>query len=193
MPPSDEDRPDEQPGGAVLSPPPPQNRSSADFPATAGHTGRLRPGRPGGPAARPPIPATQHRATAGLFVALLSLFGLLAINVTLISAGRALYVVAFTLLAGLVGAWLTATAIARARHQRTVLPHGSITALVIAAVGTAISGILVTGFALWGHPLSAYAQCLSGANTVSAQQSCYGQLDHAVTRSLGGPGTPPSH
>ncbi len=207
MPPSDDQRPDERPGGAVLSPPA-QPGSPPEPPAPTGQATDLRPARRTRPGQRSRLaqrsreaqrsrpgqratPALQHRATAALFVALLSLFGLLAINNTLISAGRAVYVVAFTLLAGLVGAWFAATAIGRARHQGTALPQGSITALVIAGIGVAVSGILVAGFALWGQQLSAYTHCLNGANTVTAGNVCQSQFTRAVGHSLGVPSLRP--
>jgi hypothetical protein len=195
MPPSDDQRPDERPGGAVLSPPA-QPGSPPESPTPAGQATDLRKGQRSRPALRTrpgqrAAPALQHRATAALFVALLSLFGLLAINNTLISVGRALYVVAFTLLAGVVGAWFAATAIGRARHQGTALPQGSIAALVIASIGIAVSGILVAGFALWGQQLATYTHCLNGANTVTAGNMCQSQFTRAVGHSLGVPSLRP--
>lgn len=191
MPPSDEIRPEERPVGAVLSPPPPQpgspEQSIPPYGPPAGS--QARPGRARGRPAQPRKAAgsaAQQRATAALFLGLLSLFGLLAINNTIISAGRAVYIVAFTLVAGVVAAWFAATAIGRARHRGTALPHGSITALVIASLGIAISGVLVTGFTVLGKPLSAYSQCLSGANTVAAQHACKIQFTHAETGILSG-------
>lgn len=124
--------------------------------------------------------ASQQRATAALFLAMLSLFGLLAIS----NLSRGIFVAAFALLAGALAAWFAATAIGRARHQDTALPRGSVTALVIAAVGMAVSLILVAGFAVLGKQLTSYSQCTSAANTVAAQQTCQTQFSHAVTGQL---------
>lgn len=126
--------------------------------------------------------ACQHRATAALFLAMLSLVGLLAIN----NFSRGVYVVAFALLAGVSAVWFAATAIGRARHHRTALPRGSVSALVIASIGMAISVLLLVGFAVLGKQLSAYSSCLTGANTLTAQQACRSQFTHAVTGALDG-------
>ncbi len=136
-------------------------------------------GRPGGPP-RPAAALHQQRATAALFMAMLSLFGLLAIS----NLNRGIDIVAFTLVAGVVAAWFGATAIGRARHHGTALPRGSITALVIAGIGIAISAILLAGFALLGRQLTAYSQCINSANTVTAQQACRSQFTHAVSGPL---------
>ena len=183
MPPSDDYRPDERPAGAVLAPPPhPDSR----VPGAPPHTG------PPVPPAQPPAPPPaqrprahrpqaariyQHRATAGLFLAMLSLFGLLAMS----NFSRGIYIVAFALLAGALAAWFSATAIGRARHHGMALPRGSITALVIASIGMAISIIGLTGFALLGKQLTTYSRCLTAANTLAAQQSCHNQFTNSVT------------
>ena len=180
MPPSDDYRPDERPGGAVLSPPPhpepPLPPPPAGQPPAAPPAQRPRAHRP--PAAR----VYQHRATAGLFLAMLSLFGLLAMS----NFSRGIYIVAFTLLAGAVAAWFSATAIGRARHHGMALPRGSITALVIASIGMGISIIGLAGFALLGSQLTAYSRCLTAANTLAAQQSCQHQFAGSLTRMMNG-------
>lgn len=152
---------------------------------------------PAEPPASPPAPATvpaaprprrtagrllQQRATAALLLALLSLFGLLAIS----NVSRGVPVVAFALAAGALAAWFAATAIGRARHQGSALPRGSITALVIASLGMAISIILLAGFAIFGKQLSSYSRCLTGANTLASQQSCRSQFMDQVTGTLNG-------
>ncbi len=186
MPPSDDYRPDERPGGALLSPPP-----ESPLPAAPPQAGPLGPGsQPPAPthaerprAHRPPADRVyQHRATAGLFLAMLSLFGLLSMS----NFGRGIYIVAFTLLAGGVAAWFTATAIGRARHHGMALPRGSITALVIASIGMAISLLLLAGFAVLGRQLTAYSHCLTAANTLTSQQACQHQFSNSVTSMVNG-------
>jgi len=188
MPPSDDYRPEERSTGAVLSPPPHLESPRPPAPAQA---------EPPGPASQPPGPpparqprahrpsaalACQHRATAGLFLAMLSLFGLLAIS----NFSRGIYIVAFSLLAGVVAAWFSATAIGRARHHGTALPRGSITALVIASIGVAMSALLLAGFAVMGRQLTTYSRCLTAANTLAAQQTCEHQFSGSVTGMLNG-------
>ena len=47
-------------------------------------------------------------------------------------------------------------------------------------VGVLVSGVLLAGFALFGKQASAYSQCLSGANTIAAQQTCRTQFTRAI-------------
>jgi hypothetical protein len=124
---------------------------------------------------------TQQRAVASLFLAMLSLAGLLGLN----NLSRGIYVVLYALLAGAVALWLAVTSVKHARRERTARPRGSVTAIVIAALGITISGLLLLAFAVFGPQLSAYGQCLSGANTISTQQSCQTQFTHAVSHQLG--------
>ena len=137
------------------------------------------------PARRPAVPAgpvLQRRATAALFLALLSLFGLMAID----NLTRGVYVAGFALLAGLAAIWFAATSITRTRRQGTARPRASVTATVIAGIGVLISAVLIAGFAMLGQQLSAYSQCLSGANTIMARQSCQHQFSSAVSNRLTG-------
>jgi hypothetical protein len=62
----------------------------------------------------------------------------------------------------------------------TAGPRGSVVAIVIGGVGVLISGVLLAGFALFGKQASTYSQCLSGANTVAAQQTCRTQFTRAI-------------
>ena len=51
---------------------------------------------------------------------------------------------------------------------------------MIGGVGVLISGVLLAGFALFGKQASTFSQCLSGANTVAAQQTCRTQFTRAI-------------
>ncbi|HUY49002.1 MAG TPA: hypothetical protein VMV92_25330 [Streptosporangiaceae bacterium] len=121
-------------------------------------------------------PAHQQRAVAALFLALLSLFGLLGLS----NLQRGIYIVTFTVMVGVLAIWLAATAITRARRSGTAGPRGSVTALVIGGVGVLISTLLITGFALFGKQAAAYSRCLSGANTITAQQACQSQFSRVI-------------
>lgn len=128
----------------------------------------------------PADPTLQQRAVAGLFVALLSLAGLLGLS----DWRRGAYVAAFALIAGAVAVWLAATALVRARRARAAHPRGAVVAVVVGAVGVAMSGVLLVTFAVLGKQLSRYGDCLSGANTIASQQACYSQFQHTVAREL---------
>jgi hypothetical protein len=121
---------------------------------------------------RQPDPAHQQRAVAALFLALLSLLGLLGLS----NFQRGRYIVGFALVVGVLAVWFAATAIVRARRRNTTLPRGSVLAAVIGVIGVLLSGLLLAGFALFGPQATRYSQCLSGANTISAQQSCRHQF-----------------
>jgi amino acid transporter len=139
--------------------PPPDDRRSAVLPAE---------------------PATQQRAIAALFLAVLSLVGLLSLNYL----QRGIYLVAYALLAGLMAMWLAVTSLVRARRSRTTRPRGSVTATVIAGVGIILSAVLLVAFATLGKQLTAYGQCLSTASTSADQQVCQNQFIHAVNREI---------
>jgi len=130
----------------------------------------------------PAEPALQHRALAALCVALLSLVGFLGFN---IEVHRGILIVIYALLAGAIALWLALTSMRRARRSRTARPRGSVTAAVIAGVGIGLAGVMLVAFGLFGHELAVYGQCMSGANTLAAQQSCYDSFSHALDRQVG--------
>jgi hypothetical protein len=121
-------------------------------------------------------PAHRQRAVAALLLAVLSLFGLLALS----NFQRGIYIVAFALVVGVLAIWLAVTALRRARRSGTAGPRGSVTAIVIGGIGVLLSAGLLGGFALFGKQAAAYSQCLSGANTNAAQQACQHQFIRAV-------------
>jgi hypothetical protein len=124
----------------------------------------------------PPEPATQQRAVAALFLALLSLFGLLGLH----NFQRGIYIVAFTLLAGALAVWFAITSRLRARRGGTRSPRGSVAAIVIGGTGVLLSGFLLVGLAAFGKQVVTYSRCVSGANTIAAKQACQNQFVHAV-------------
>lgn len=180
-PPPPESQPAESaaPDAAVLSPPPdrraeqasPQENAPSPGPDTRGQTPRDK-ARPGGRA----DPVHQQRSVAALFLALLSLFGVLGVS----NFQRGVYIVAFALVAGAMAIWLAGTAFRRARRAGTAGPRGSVVAIAIGGVGMLISALLLTGFALFANQASTFTRCLSGANTIAAQQACRTQFTRAI-------------
>jgi hypothetical protein len=168
----------------MASPPPHARQSeteqsraeSAPAEPTGGAAPTVLPARP---KATPLVPAeasTQQRAFAALFLALLSLFGLFGLN----NLQRGVYIAAFSVVAGALAVRLSITSISRARRGGTMWPRGSVTATVIAAIGMLLSGVLLIGLVAFSSQAAAYSQCLSGANTIAAQQACRDQFVHAV-------------
>lgn len=121
-------------------------------------------------------PAHQQRALAALVLSVLSLFGLLGVS----NFQRGVYIVGFALVSGALAIWLAVTALARTRRAGTAGPRGSVTAIVIGGIGVLLSGLLLLGFALFGQQASTYSRCLSGANTIAAQQACRNQFAHSI-------------
>jgi predicted PurR-regulated permease PerM len=168
----------------VAQPPPPPERPAAEpSPTEASATGTPPAGTPSAETAAPKVkragradPALQQRSVASLFLALLSLFGVLGLS----NFQRGVYIVAFALVAGIMAVWLAATAMRRARRRGTAGPRGSVVAIVIGGVGVLTSAVLLAGFALFGKQASTFSQCLSGANTVAAQQTCRTQFTRAI-------------
>jgi predicted PurR-regulated permease PerM len=162
----------------VVQPPPPPEPSPAEPSPAEPPAAGTPPGQTAAPEAKRAGRADplQQRSVAALFLALLSLFGLLGLS----NFQRGVYIVTFALVAGTMAVWLAATAMRRARRRGTAGPRGSVVAIVIGGVGVLISGVLLAGFALFGKQASTYSQCLSGANTVAAQQTCRTQFTHAI-------------
>jgi hypothetical protein len=128
----------------------------------------------------PPDLTTKHRTLAGLVLALISLSGLLGLSFP----ARGIYVVGYALLAGLIALWLAGSALRRARRNRTALPRGSRAAVFMACAGVTLSTTALVVFVTMGKQLSAYGQCLNGANTIQAQQLCRDQFNHAVSHEI---------
>jgi hypothetical protein len=148
--------------------------------ASPGLTARQQPLVKAKPAGRTD-PANQQRTAAAFLLAVLSLFGVLGLS----NFQRGVYIVAFALVAGAMAIWLAVTAIMRSRRGRTAGPRGAVVVIVIGGVGVLISCALLAGFALFGSQASTFTQCLSGANTIAAQQSCQSQFMRAVKNAGG--------
>ncbi len=163
----------------VVQPPPPPERPPAEPPPTEPPGAGPPPAEGAAPEVKragqadPPL---QQRSVAALFLGLLSLFGVLGLS----NLQRGVYIVAFALVAGTMAVWLAATARRSARRRGTTGPRGSVVAIVIGGVGVLVSAVLLAGFALFGKQASTYSQCLSGANTVAAQQTCRTQFTRGI-------------
>lgn len=131
---------------------------------------------------RPPAATNQRRALAALLVALLSLGGFGGFH---LGQRHGILLIWYALLASVIALWLGLTALSRARRDHTARPRGALLAAVLAVIGLGLSALLLLGFALFARQLAGYSRCLAGASTISAQQSCYSQLSHALNRRMG--------
>ena len=132
---------------------------------------------PGVRSPRPPAdPALQQRVWAALMLALLSLFALMMIG----NIRRGVYVVAVAFVIAAIALWLSTSARSRARRGGTGRPRAAVFATVLGTAGLVFSAFALMGFAMFWPQLTQYSNCLSGANTVSAQQACKQQLNNSV-------------
>jgi hypothetical protein len=122
----------------------------------------------------------QQWAWASVTLGVLSLLGLT------LGGGlrRAVLVVIVTLLIGAGATWLGGTASRRAARDRSARPRAAVWGTVLGILGLAFSAIMLIGYALFWHQLSAYSNCLNGANTVSAQQACQHQFSQSLTNQI---------
>ena len=153
--------------------PPPSHRPPAPRPGPGSGFGP-RPPR------QPADPALQQRAWAALLLAVLSLFAMMMIG----NVRRGVYVVAVALIIAAIAVWLSTSAMSRARRGGSGRPRGAMLAAVLGTAGLAFSAFVLAGFAIFWPQLSQYSNCMSGANTVAAQQACRQQLDNSIGSQL---------
>jgi predicted PurR-regulated permease PerM len=110
----------------------------------------------------------------------ISLFGMMMVG----NVRRGVYVVAVSLIIAAIAVWLSTSALSRARRGGSGRPRGAMLATVLGAAGLAFSAFVLIGFAIFWPQLSKYSDCMSGANTVAAQQACRQQLDESVGTQL---------
>ena len=128
----------------------------------------------------PPDPVLQQRAWAALALGMLSLIGLSLAG----GLRRAVYVVIAALVLGALATWLGGTAMSRARRARSARPRGAIAGTILGVLGLSFSAITLIVFAMFWNELSAYSNCLSGANTLTAQHACHQQFSHTITNQI---------
>lgn len=136
-----------------------------------------RPASPVKSPLQPASPAMQQRAWAALMLALISLVGLVLLSG---NARRGIVVLSVTLVIGAVGLWLAITATSRSRREGGARPRLVVLATVLAAAGTGFSALALLGFVLFWPQISQYEKCMSGANTVAAQNACSQQLNNSL-------------
>jgi hypothetical protein len=137
---------------------------------------RVRPPQP------PADPALQQRSWAALMLAILSLITMMLMSG---NVRRGVYVVVVALVIAITGLWLAISAMSRARRGGSGRPRGAVLATVLGAVGCLFSAFVLAGFLMFWPQLTQYSDCLSGANTVSAQQACQQQLNNSVGNEIG--------
>ena len=125
----------------------------------------------------PPDPALRQQALAAFVLGVLSLLGL---ALGLGNLRRGVLVAIVTLLFGAIAIWLGVNASRRARRSGTARPRGAVSGIVLGGFGLAFSALWLLVLAVFWPQLSTYSNCMSGANTVSAQQACRAQLSNSI-------------
>jgi hypothetical protein len=119
----------------------------------------------------------RQRAVAALILGVLSVLALLGVGSNF---HRGIYLVIFALAVGVSACWFGITAMRRARLSVTMRPRGAVAGIVLGVIGALISVVLLIAFAAFWQQLNSFSQCLSQANTPSAQQACVDQLHRSV-------------
>ena len=142
-----------------------------------GRRGARQPGKLPNQQLPPPDPALRQEALAALTLGVLSLLGL---ALGLGNLRRGVFVAIVTLLFAATAIWLGVRASRRARRSGTARPRGTVSAITLGGFGLAFSALWLLVLAVFWPQLSAYSNCMSGANTVSAQQVCRTQLNNSI-------------
>ena len=119
----------------------------------------------------------RQRALAAFSLGLLSLVGL---ALGLGNVRRGVYVAVLALLFAVTAIWLGAGTNTRARRSGTARPRGAVSGIVLGGLGLALSGLWLLALAVFWPQVSAYYNCMNGANTVAAQQACHTQFTNSV-------------
>ena len=125
----------------------------------------------------PPDPALRQQALAAFALGVLSLLGL---ALGLGNLHRGVFVAVLTLLFAVTAIWLGVIASRRARRSGTARPRGAVSGIVLGGFGLAFSALWLMVLAVFWPQLTAYYACMSGANTVAAQQVCRTHLNNSV-------------
>jgi hypothetical protein len=130
----------------------------------------------------PPDPALRQQALAAFSLGVLSLLGL---ALGLGNLRRGVFVAVVTLLFAVIAIWLGIHTNRGARRSGTARPRGAVSGIVLGGFGLAFSALWLLLLAVFWPQLNTYYNCMSGANTVAAQQVCHNQLTNSIRGELG--------
>ena len=125
----------------------------------------------------PPEPPVRQRALTALLLGALSLIGL---TLGLGNLRRGILVAVLALLFAATAIWLGVTAAKMARRGGTARPRSAVSGVVLGSIGLTLSVLWLLVLAVFWPQLNTYYNCLSGANTVTAQQACHDQFTKSV-------------
>jgi hypothetical protein len=148
---------------------------------------RPQPVRPASRTSPPPDPALQQRAWAALALAAISLFGLIGAYTVLLGSNpqRSTDVDGVAFVIAVVGIWLTATAMSRARRAGSARPRAAVFAMVLGIIGLVFTGYSLPIFQEYSPQLSQYVHCMESASTTGMQQACKQTLENQTGAQVG--------
>jgi hypothetical protein len=117
-----------------------------------------------------------------LVLGLLAMFSLFSVS-DLIGLGdlrHSIILVVFSLLVGALALWLGVSAMTRSRRAAAGRPRGAVSAIVLGGIGILFSALLLITLTVLWQQLSAYSQCMQGAETLAARHVCQDQLTRSV-------------
>jgi cytochrome bd-type quinol oxidase subunit 2 len=131
--------------------------------------------------------ALQQRAWAGFALAIISLCGLIGAFAVVMGANaqRSSDVDGVALVIAVVGVWLTATAMSRARRANSARPHAAVFAMVLGIIGLVFTALFLPTFASDAPQLSQYIHCVESAGNSTAEQACQQQLENSTGTKVG--------
>jgi hypothetical protein len=129
----------------------------------------------------PPEPPLRQRALTALLLGVLSL---VALMLGLGNLRRGIFVAVLALLFAATAVWLGVTASRKARHGGTARPRWAVGGVVLGSAGLAFSSLWLLMIAVFWPQLNTYYDCMGGANTVTAQQTCHDQFTKSVGSEL---------
>lgn len=135
------------------------------------------PSRPPGPQLPPPAREVQQRATAGLFLVLLSVIAMLVGS----DLRRTAYVLAVTLVISLIGLALSVSAMRAAKRAKARRPRGATAGVTLGVLASLLSALALIGFLVFWTQIMQYGDCMKGSGTVATQNACQTQLQNAIT------------
>jgi uncharacterized membrane protein YfcA len=99
---------------------------------------------------------------------------------------RAVYVLAVALVVALVALVLAISAMSAAKRTQTRRPRGAMAGVLLGAIEALFSAIALIGFLMFQSQFTQYANCMDGASTAAAQNTCQQQLDNSLNTRITG-------
>jgi len=119
----------------------------------------------------------RQRALTAMLLGLLSL---IALMLGLGNLRRGIFVAVLALLFAAGAIWLGTSASRKARRSGTARPRWAAGGVVLGCIGLVFSALWLLVLAVFWPQLNTYYNCMSGANTVTAQQACHKQFTDSV-------------